>query len=151
MAKANTYELEKGNKVKCLICDFEGTGYTLWYYPTFMNGDAEVEAEFCEKHRDKAKQRLHNLRLPLIAEQKREEAQERKWQENEDSDIKTNLELIKQSGFTVKDLNNGYQIRINGVLDIYPVSKQYHDIKNNHRGSYRRNRMLADFVKRYLI
>ena len=29
-----------------------------------------------------------------------------------------------------------YQYRINGMLDIYPQNKRYHDIKNNKRGDY---------------
>ena len=29
-----------------------------------------------------------------------------------------------------------YQYRINGVLDIYPVNKRWHDIRSGERGNY---------------
>jgi hypothetical protein len=146
MAKANTYELEKANKVKCLVCDFEGTGYTLWYYPTFMNGDAEVEASFCESHKQEAKKRLHSLRLPLIAEQKRQDEREQIYEQKKSDELKTALKTLQDKGFEIKDLNNGYQYRINGKLDIFPTNRNYHDIKNNERGGYKN---LVGFVNSF--
>ncbi len=150
MAKANTYELERANKVKCKVCGFEGAGFYLWYYPTFMNGDAEVEAEFCNAHKKAGNQLLNELRKPLIEAARKRRVEEEKWQANEDSDIQANLDLLKTEGFDIKNLNNGYHYRINGILDIFPVGRNYHDIKKNKRGGYRRNRILADFIRTYL-
>lgn len=30
-----------------------------------------------------------------------------------------------------------YQYRINGVLDLYPIHRNYHNIKTNKRGTYK--------------
>lgn len=146
MAKANTYELEKANIIKCLVCDFEGTGYTLWYYPTFMNGDAEVEGQFCEKHKVEAKKRLNELLLPLIAEQKRRDKQEQIYEQKKSDQLEADLKVLQGVGFEIKDLNNSYQYRINGKLDIFPTNRNYHDIKNNKRGGYKN---LVGFVKNF--
>lgn len=58
MAKANTRVWERGmflSKAKCDNCGWEKEeGFTyqyvnrLFYYPTFMNGDAELEKELCD-------------------------------------------------------------------------------------------------------
>lgn len=40
-----------------------------------------------------------------------------------------------EANYQVKYLTP-HQWRINGVLDIYPGSRRYHDIKKNQRGSY---------------
>ena len=53
MAKANTYSMESGGyifKEKCELCSEKPT-YRAFYYPTYMNGDAEWLGDFCEKHK----------------------------------------------------------------------------------------------------
>lgn len=37
-----------------------------------------------------------------------------------------------------------YQIRINNRLDIYPVNRRWHDLKNNLRGDYRNMHRFVD-------
>lgn len=51
-------------------------------------------------------------------------------------------ELYKRLGETLR--RNGhkvhfftpYQMRVDGILDIYPVNRRWHDIKRNERGEY---------------
>lgn len=53
MAKANTYKMETGGYTfcdKCELCDNK-PNYRAFYYPTYMNGDAECLGDFCEKHK----------------------------------------------------------------------------------------------------
>jgi hypothetical protein len=51
--------------------------------------------------------------------------------------IHRNLDKLRSMGYQLEDKNNGYQVRINGVLDIYPQNKRYHDLKANRRGDYK--------------
>lgn len=53
MAKANTYAMEQGGYIftdKCEVCD-QKPEYRAFYYPTYMNGDAEWLGDFCEFHK----------------------------------------------------------------------------------------------------
>ena len=53
MAKANTYEMESGGfnfKKHCEHCE-TAPRYRAFYYPTYMNGDAEQLGDFCEQHK----------------------------------------------------------------------------------------------------
>jgi len=38
--------------------------------------------------------------------------------------------------YNVKKLTD-YQFRINGILDLYPIHKNFHNIKTNKRGKYK--------------
>lgn len=58
MAKANTRKWESGffySAGQCRDCGkekkegFDEEVYRLYYYPTFMNGDAELENELCKE------------------------------------------------------------------------------------------------------
>ena len=55
MARANTFEMDKGgyswDKRGCAICSAIPE-YRGFYYPTFMNGDAEWLGDFCKVHKD---------------------------------------------------------------------------------------------------
>lgn len=53
MAKANTYVMENGGYTfkDCLICGKRAI-YRAFYYPTYMNGDAEWLGDFCKEHKD---------------------------------------------------------------------------------------------------
>ncbi len=53
MAKANTYELDSiegyfGEK-PCVVCGEKSTKRA-FYYPTYMNGDAEWLGDYCKEH-----------------------------------------------------------------------------------------------------
>ena len=66
MARANTYELETkgfGNRYGCKICGSkEGVIVNrIFFNPTYMNGDAEWIADFCENHKEEAKKVLTYL------------------------------------------------------------------------------------------
>lgn len=52
MAKANTYKMETGGYMfkTCCICEDKAI-YRAFYYPTYMNGDAEWLGDYCEKHK----------------------------------------------------------------------------------------------------
>lgn len=42
---------------------------------------------------------------------------------------------LEDLGCEVRSLTP-YQFRINGYFDLYPSNKRWHNIKNNHRGSF---------------
>ena len=52
----------------------------------------------------------------------------------------TNTRLIEEfcakHNLTIEYLNDGYQLRINGAIDIYPVRQKWHYLKTNQRGVY---------------
>ena len=45
------------------------------------------------------------------------------------------VERVRAEGFEVEE-KTGTHFRVNGRLDVYPVSRRFHDIKHNHRGGY---------------
>ena len=49
--------------------------------------------------------------------------------------IQEKLEVLIAYDYQVQRLTQ-YQYRINGILDIYPVNKRWHDLRNGDRGSY---------------
>ena len=52
MAKAQTYEMDRGGYQfkTCAICG-ETAEYRGFFYPTYMNGDAEWLGDYCKDHR----------------------------------------------------------------------------------------------------
>ena len=53
MAKENTYEMDKGGyffKKTCALCENKPE-YRAFYYPTYMNGDAEWLGDYCKEHK----------------------------------------------------------------------------------------------------
>lgn len=44
--------------------------------------------------------------------------------------------FCKENHLTIQYLNNGYQLRINGVIDLYPVRMKYHYLKTGQRGEF---------------
>lgn len=44
--------------------------------------------------------------------------------------------FCKQYGLHIQPLNNGYQLRIEGVLDLYPVRARYHNLVTHERGGW---------------
>lgn len=49
---------------------------------------------------------------------------------------------LQRDGFEVVELNAN-QFRVNGVVDLYPVSRKYHDLSWNVRGTYETARQLV--------
>jgi hypothetical protein len=45
-------------------------------------------------------------------------------------------QFCKKYGFTLEPLNSGYQLRIEQVLDIYPVRQKYHYLPSGKRGDW---------------
>ena len=55
MAKSNTYAMEKmggyiPHKEGCSICGSKELTHRAFYYPTYMNGDAEWLGDYCKEH-----------------------------------------------------------------------------------------------------
>ncbi len=55
MAKANTFKMESGGfffdpKKGCAICGAEAS-HRGFFYPTYMNGDAEWCGDYCDEHK----------------------------------------------------------------------------------------------------
>lgn len=55
MARANTFEMDKGgyswDKRGCIICGEKEVNYRAFFYPTYMNGDAEWLGDYCKEHK----------------------------------------------------------------------------------------------------
>ena len=68
MARANTYEMDKGgyfwDERGCVICG-EKPQYRGFFYPTFMNGDAEWLGDFCEVHKGTSLKKVADGQIPL--------------------------------------------------------------------------------------
>lgn len=69
MARANTYEMEKGgfswHKEGCIICGAKPVARG-FYYPTFMNGDAEWLGDFCQEHTKVNLKKVMAGEIPLL-------------------------------------------------------------------------------------
>lgn len=46
------------------------------------------------------------------------------------------IEDLSRPGYKVRKLTD-YQFRVNGVLDLFPIHRRYHNIKTGRRGGYR--------------
>lgn len=44
--------------------------------------------------------------------------------------------FCENHNLNIEYLNRGYQLRINGVIDIYPVRKKWHYLKTGERGEF---------------
>jgi hypothetical protein len=143
MAEANTCEWEKGEGI-CQICGKNGVLSQLWYYPTFMNGDAELEMQACSNDHAKEKsQAYQKLKESIGPSDKEREAQ---WKANDDANILEQIERLEQAGYKVEKKNSHYQVRINGKLDLYPRNRRYHDLASNRRGDYKN---MFDFIVKF--
>lgn len=56
------------------------------------------------------------------------------------ANLENNTEMLKRfainTGTPMQILNNGYQIRIDEVLDVYPVGQKYHIMATGERGEW---------------
>ncbi len=69
MAKENTFAMEKGGysfskETPCAIGGEEPT-YRAFFYPTYMNGDAEWLGDYCEAHKETNLKDVCFGRIPL--------------------------------------------------------------------------------------
>lgn len=46
------------------------------------------------------------------------------------------LEFARKHDLKVQSFNHGYQLRIGGVIDIYPVNQRWHYLATGQRGDY---------------
>lgn len=53
------------------------------------------------------------------------------------------LRNLNMAGYAIKDLNRGFQFRVNDRLDVYPTNKKWHDTYTGKRGTYE---TVYDFV-----
>lgn len=69
MAKAHTYEMEKGgfswDERGCAVCGAEPVARG-FYYPTYMNGDAEWLGDYCKAHKGVSLQSVMHGKVPLL-------------------------------------------------------------------------------------
>jgi hypothetical protein len=47
----------------------------------------------------------------------------------------SDLKILRKN-HEVRDLNQGYQLRIDGLLDIYPTHRRYHILRTGERGEF---------------
>lgn len=61
-----------------------------------------------------------------------------KYQRQKDFERNTNLirTFCDEFGVELTELNNGYQLRLEGMLDLYPVRARWHNIKTGERGDW---------------
>lgn len=69
MAQANTFSMEKGGYMfstdrPCAICGKKPT-YRAFFYPTYMNGDAEFLGDYCEEHKGTNLKDVAQGKIPL--------------------------------------------------------------------------------------
>lgn len=129
----------------CLTCktnlSHSNPGFRFNVEYSYMNGEDETEV-YCSQHGLEYKKRLQENRERIMerrrAHQEKEEAARMREFERlkAESDAVSEGNAAVKAKYDVKELTP-YQWRINGVLDLYPVSRKWHDIKNNKRGSYR--------------
>ena len=68
MAQANTFSMERGGffftEEGCAICG-EKASRRAFYYPTYMNGDAEWLGDYCENHKRTDVRLVANGEIPV--------------------------------------------------------------------------------------
>lgn len=131
MSRQYPYEYSRKRLKKpftCIICKKQKEqGWELEMQYGWSRSDDEYEKicdECLKKNEDekKAKERAYLKKMkPIWAAQAKKEEERKKRLE---------------SKYSIKYFTQ-YQFRVNGVLDIYPSSQRYHDIKANKRGSYK--------------
>lgn len=69
MAKPHTYKIAKGGyfseKDGCAICGSKPE-YRAFYYPTYMNGDAEWLGDYCALHKHTDLIKVQDGKIPLL-------------------------------------------------------------------------------------
>ena len=116
---------KKKKNIKCDRCSKTSDGFQLEWQVSWFRGEDEYE-NICNNCEDK---RLEEER---IADEKDRRYWE--WRNRKEARKEKNFKNKLESLYTVKYFTP-YQWRINGVVDIYPGSHSYHDIRRNERGS----------------
>lgn len=115
----------------CLTCGVALTpnnvGKRMTIEVSYFNGEDEDET-YCRKHAHERRMEIRKIHDDYLS---RQLAGERK-----EDELKASLLVRLKEKYDVQTLTP-YQWRINGVLDVYPKSRAYHDIKRNKRGGYR--------------
>ena len=62
-------------------------------------------------------------------------ARRRKLRDTDWEIIHEKLDVLIAQNYQVEALTD-YQFRVNGVLDIYPVNRRWHDLRSGGRGFY---------------
>lgn len=60
------------------------------------------------------------------------EARKRRFEQNS-AEVK---QFADKHNLNIRELNHGYQLRIGGVIDIYPTNKRWHYLVTGERGGY---------------
>lgn len=132
---------EKKKNITCETCHQVKDGFILEWQVSWFRGEDEYEkiCNDCLVARDKKekleREAYEKKMRPIWEAKARKEA-------NFWADMKRRLE----EKYTVEYLTE-YQWRINGVVDIYPTNRKWHDIKKNKRGEYRD---MHGFLAKYL-
>jgi len=122
--------IEDKNEIKDFTCETCGkqceAGYEIEWRTSIFVGENEFERKclscFQEMEAEEERKWEERCRRADIAAQKEEEF----W-----AKFKKRLEEKYQVQYFTE-----YQWRINGVIDVFPTNRCYHDIKNNIRGNY---------------
>ena len=59
--------------------------------------------------------------------------------------IRKKLDQLQREGFSLDELNDWYQIRVNERLDVYPRNRRFHDLHTGQRGGYENS--FDDFIR----
>lgn len=54
---------------------------------------------------------------------------------------------LEADGYRVQKLNSGFQYRINGKFDLYPVHRRWHHLASGARGWYLTAKSIAERLK----
>ena len=123
--------IQEKKKIADFVCDTckqeSKEGYRLEWRVDIFQGNCEFENTcfscFSKAQTLRAKEDREQQERDLIIADK----EEKFW-----DGMKAKLE----EKYQVKYLTN-YQWRINGIVDIFPQSRRFHDIRKNVRGSYK--------------
>ncbi len=126
---------KKATSGKCLTCGINlsesNQGVTFNIEVDYMNGNDEDET-YCRKHAHERRVEIQQIHKHQGDHREAAKAKHEIMQTDHFSKLIQRL----SAKYEVKKLTE-YQWRINGVLDLYPTNRLYHDIKQNKRGTYR--------------
>lgn len=132
-------EKKRLKNIECERCMGEfSEGFKIEWRVSWFQGDCEFET-VCEECLSKIEEKLEESEKMAARIREACKAREAKFFQS----LRERLE----KKYSVHCFTP-YQWRINGVVDIYPVGKRFHDIKRNTRGDYLDVfKFLSDFFK----
>lgn len=120
-------EATSGTCMKCGVAlSKNNVGKAFNVEVSYFNGEDEEE-RYCKQH-------AHERRTEIRAIHDRYHERRLAAQSRDDQFMDSLCRRLSEK-YDVKQLTI-WQWRINGVLDVYPKNKRYHDIKRNRRGDY---------------